>query len=246
MPRFFLPRISIHDNRATLTGQELEHLRRVLRLRPGDPITLFDDEGWEHDGTIRSFGDRTAEIEIVKSDRPGRESSLRIHLAQALGKGDKMDFIVEKATELGVDSIIPFLSAHTVPRPDSERVERRVERWRKIALSAAKQSGRTQIPEISGLTDFTDLIRRPRPCGLKLLFWERESLLGLKQIRNDIGHLDFLLLTIGPEGGFSPDEASEALRHEFKSVSLGSRILRSETAALAALSIAQFLWGDMG
>ncbi len=246
MPRFFLPRQSIHNDKGTLTGQELEHLRRVLRLRPGDRITLFDDEGWEHDGIIRAFTDRCGEIEIVKSYQPGRESSLRIYLAQALGKGDKMDWVVEKATELGVRSIVPFLSAYTVPQPDREKIERRLGRWRKIALSAAKQSGRTQIPEILGLTDFSELVRKPWPCGLKLILWERESLLGLTQIRSEIGCLDALLLVIGPEGGFSPDEASEAARHGFKSVRLGSRILRSETAALAALSIAQFLWGDIG
>ncbi len=246
MPRFFLPRKSIHDTKGVVTGPELEHLRRVLRLRPGDRVTLFDDEGWEHDGFIRSFTHGSAEIEIAKSCRPKRESPLNMYLAQALGKGDKMDFIVEKATELGVRSIIPFLSAYTVPRPDSDKAERRLARWKKIALSAAKQCGRTQIPEILGLTDLSDLVRKPWPRGLKLLFWERESLIGLNQIRNEIDRLDFLLLTIGPEGGFSADEASEAARHDFRSVGLGSRILRSETAALAAVTLAQFLWGDMG
>ncbi len=246
MPRFFLPRKAIHDGKGIVTGQELEHLRRVLRLRPGDRITAFDDEGWEHEGIIRSFTDQSAEVEISKSTRPARESPLEICLAQALGKGDKMDFIVEKATELGARSIIPFLSAYTVPRPDGDKAERRLARWKKIALSAAKQSGRTQIPEIPGLTDFGELVRRSWPPGLKLLFWERESRIGLNRMRDEIQRLDFLLLTIGPEGGFSPDEAAEAARHEFRSVSLGRRTLRSETAALAALSIAQFLWGDIG
>ncbi len=245
MARFFLPRKSIHNHKGIVTGQELDHLR-VLRFRPGDRITLFDDEGWEHEGIVRSFLERSAEIEIAKSYQPERESPLRICLAQALAKGDKMDFIVEKATELGARSILPFLSAYTVPRPESEKIERRVARWKKIALSAAKQSGRTEIPEILGLTDFVDLIRRPWPEGLKLLFWEQESLAGLDQIRNETGLTDFLLLAIGPEGGFSQDEASEAARHGFKAVSLGTRILRAETAAVAALSISQFLWGDMG
>lgn len=246
MPRFFIPKQNIQDKKGTVTGQELEHLRKVLRLRPGDRVTLFDDEGWEHEGIIQFYTAKSGEIEIVKSYRPARESSLDITLAQALSKGEKMDWVVEKATELGVRTIVPFLSSHTVPRLDSKKMEGRQTRWKKIALSAAKQSGRTRIPEILAVSDFTDLVRRPWACELKLLFWEKESLQSLTQIREERAHLDSLLLVIGPEGGFSPDEASEAMRHGFKSIRLGRRILRTETAALAALSLVQFLWGDMG
>lgn len=245
MPRFFVPKKNIRGKEGTVTGQELAHLRKVLRLRPGDRVTLFDDEGWEHEGIIRSYTASVGELEIIRSYQPERESSLAVTLAQALGKGDKMDLVVEKATELGVRAIIPFLSSHTVPRLDNKKIERRQERWRKIALSAAKQSGRTRIPEVLDVSDFDDLVRRPWPCELKLLFWERESLQSLTQIREEKVHLDSLLLAIGPEGGFSPDEASEAMRHGFKSIRLGRRILRTETAALAALSIVQFLWGDL-
>lgn len=246
MPRFFVPKANIHDERGTVTGEELEHLRKVLRLRPGDRVTLFDDKGWEHEGIIRSYTARVGEIGIVRSYQPGRESLLDITLAQSLGKGEKMDLVVEKATELGVRTITPFVSSHTVPRLDRKKIERRHERWKKIALGAAKQSGRTRIPEIVDLSDFGDLVRRPWPCELKLLFWEKESLQGLAQIRKEKVHLDSLLLVIGPEGGFSPDEVSEAMRHGFRPIRLGKRVLRTETAALAALSIVQFLWGDMG
>ena len=245
MPRFFVPKKNIQDKKGTVTGQELEHLRKVLRLRPGERVTLFDDEGWEHTGIIQSYTASAGEIEILKSYQPGRESLLDITLAQALGKGEKMDLVVEKATELGVRTILPFLSSHTVPRLDSKKIERRHARWKRIALGAAKQSGRTRIPEILDLCDFGDLVRRPWPCELKLLFWEKESLQGLAQIREERVRLNSLLLVIGPEGGFSPDEASEAMRHGFKSIRLGKRILRTETAALAVLSIVQFLWGDM-
>ncbi|MFQ5903367.1 MAG: 16S rRNA (uracil(1498)-N(3))-methyltransferase [Candidatus Binatia bacterium] len=246
MHRFFVPRKDIQDKKGTVTGGELEHLRRVLRLRPGERVTLFDDEGWEHAGIVRSYTASVGEIEILESYQPKRESSLDITLAQALGKGEKMDLVVEKATELGVRTIVPFLSSHTVPRLDSKKIEGRHARWKKIALSAAKQSGRTRIPEILDLSDFGGLVHRPWPCELKLLFWEKESLQGLDQIRGEKVHLGSLLLVIGPEGGFSQDEASEAMRHGFQSIRLGRRILRTETAALAALSIVQFLWGDMG
>ncbi|MFQ5684181.1 MAG: 16S rRNA (uracil(1498)-N(3))-methyltransferase [Candidatus Binatia bacterium] len=246
MPRFFVPKKDIQDEKGTVTGQELEHLRKVLRLRPGDRITLFDDEGWEHEGIIQSYTGRAGKVEIFKSYQPERESSVNITLAQALGKGEKMDLVVEKATELGVRRIVPFSSQYTVPKLNGKKLERRYNRWKKIALSAAKQSGRTQIPEILNLSRFEDLLRRPWPCELKVLFWEQESRQSLTQLHMEKLHLGSLLLAIGPEGGFSRAEVFEARHHGFRSVRVGRRTLRTDTAAFAALSIAQFLWGDMG
>jgi len=246
MPRFFVSKRDIQGKKGTVTGPELEHLRKVLRLRPGDRVTLFDDEGWEHEGIILSYSAQAGEVKILSSHQPARESPLQVTLAQALGKGEKMDLVVEKATELGVTTLAPFLSSYTVPRLDRQKIEKRRARWQKIALSAAKQSGRTRIPEILDLGDFEALVRRPWPCELKLFLWEKESLQGLAQIREEKVRLDSLLLMVGPEGGFSSEEAAEAMRHGFRSVRLGRRVLRTETAALAALSIVQFLWGDIG
>ena len=246
MARFFVPKKNLQDKKGRISGQELEHMRKVLRLRPGDFVTLFDDEGWEHKGVIRAYTDKLAEVEILESAKSQRESPVDVTLAQALGKGEKLDLVVEKATELGVRAIAPFLSSRTVPKLERERMERRQTRWKKIALSATKQSGRTRIPEILDVSDFADLVRKPWPCELKLLFWEGESQRSLTQIQEEKASLSSLLLVIGPEGGFSPEEVSEAERHGFKAVRLGRRILRTETAAIAALSIVQFLWGDMG
>jgi 16S rRNA (uracil1498-N3)-methyltransferase len=243
--RFFVSKQNIHGETATVGGAELEHMRKVLRLRPGDPLTLFDDEGWEHEGVIRAYTNAVGEITLVKSYRPERESSLNVTLAQALGKGDKLDWVVEKATELGVSSIVPFLSARTVPRLDRAAAVKRGERWRRLALSAAKQSGRISIPEIGDLTDFSDLVARSWECALKLIFWEGEQERGLAQVRQETERLDSLLLVIGPEGGFTSDEVGAARRAGFQSVRLGMRILRTETAAVAAVSLAQFLWGDL-
>jgi 16S rRNA (uracil1498-N3)-methyltransferase len=246
MARFFLPSESIKSHKGVLRGQELEHMKRVLRICPGDRVTLFDDEGEEHEAILRSYTAETGELEIVKSYRPNRESPLEITLAQALGKGDKLDWIVEKATELGIRQFVPFLSSYAVPRLDAEKIERRRDRWKKIAVSAAKQSGRMQIPEIGELTDFTALIHRSWQCDLRLLFWEREPAQGLAQLREQKADPSSLLLVVGPEGGFTPDEVTEAVGQGFRSVRLGKRILRFETAALAAVSVVQFLWGDMG
>ena len=246
MARFFLPQNQIQNNRGTITGDELEHLRKVLRLRPGDAVTIFDDTGREHEGIVRGYGRDRGEIEIVKSYQAGRESPLEVTLALGLTKGEKIDFVVEKATELGVYAIAPFVSAYTIPRLDREKIDRRRKRWQKIALSAAKQSGRACIPEILPLSDFTVLVRKPWPCPLKLFFWEKESRQALNQMRETPLDPRALVLFIGPEGGFSTEEASEAITHGFQPVRLGNRILRAESAAIVALSIVQFLWGDLG
>ena len=246
MARFFLPKERIQDQRGTIVGDELAHLRKVLRLGPGDRLTVFDDTGREHEAVIRSFSADRGDIDILRSYRPERESSLQITLALGLTKGEKMDFVVEKATELGVQTLVPFISSYTVPKLNDRKIETRTERWQRIALSAAKQCGRTLVPKILTLCEFRELVRQPWADTLKLLFWEREGRLTLKQIYETDRDTRAILLVIGPEGGFSSAEADKAQQHGFKSVQLGRRILRSETAALAALSVVQFLWGDMG
>ena len=245
MARFFLPTKNIEDKRGTIDGQELEHLRKVLRLRAGDPITVFDDAGWEHEAIIRSLDAQAAGIEILRSFQAERESSLKVTLALGLTKGEKMDFVVEKATELGVQAIVPFVSAYTVPILADRKIEKRGERWRRIALSAAKQCGRTHIPEILRLCDFEEIVGQSTG-PLKLLFWEKEAQLTLKQVHAIEPEVRSVLLVIGPEGGLSDEEAELARRHGFKPIRLGRRILRAETAAVTALSLVQFLWGDLG
>jgi 16S rRNA (uracil1498-N3)-methyltransferase len=245
MARFFLPKKNIADRRATVTGPELDHLRRVLRLRPGDPIVVFDDAGWEHEAVIRSLSTQAAEIEIARSFQAERESPLKLTLAVGLTKGEKMDFVVEKATELGVQAIVPFVSAYTVPKLDQRKIEKRGARWQKIALAAAKQSGRTRLPEILPLSNFEDLVQQTSG-SLNLLFWEKEARQTLKQVHATDPVARSIFLVIGPEGGLSDQEADLAQRHGFKPIRLGRRILRAETAAVAAASLVQYLWGDLG
>jgi len=244
MARFFLPSRQIHDNCGTIDGPELEHLRKVLRLKSGDRITVFDDTGWEHEAVIRSVAGAQGYIEIVKSYQAQRESPLHLTLAVALTKGDKLDFVVEKATELGVQNIIPFTSAHAVPKLDERKIAARTERWRKIALSATKQCGRTDVPAVLPLCSFTELMLQPAPA-VKLFFWEKELERSLRQVHEKYPDAKSMLLLIGPEGGFSVAEAESARARGWESVQLGRRILRAETAALTALSLVQFLWGDL-
>jgi 16S rRNA (uracil1498-N3)-methyltransferase len=245
MARFFLPTGQIKGHRATITGVELNHLRRVLRLRPQDRVVVFDDAGCEHEGIIHSLSEDRGEIEIVRSYQVNNESPLKITLALGLTKGEKMDWVVEKATELGVHTVVPFLSDYTIPKLNERKVAQRSERWQKIALSAAKQCGRVRIPEILALSEFRDLLETVSPDALRLLFWEKEREQRLSELKEARTTISELVAMIGPEGGLSGHEAALALGQGFKPVRLGPRILRSETAAVAALSAVQLLWGDL-
>jgi len=245
MARFFVRKENIQATSATIAGQELEHLRRVLRLTVGDLVTLFDDTGREHEAVIRSLHADRGELEIRRSYEAGRESPLALTLALGLTKGEKMDFVVEKATELGVASIMPFTSSFTVPKLDDKKIANRTKRWQKIALSAAKQCGRTQVPEIMPLCEFTQMVDGAGSGQLKLLFWEKETARSLRQIHEAHADATAILIAIGAEGGLSSAEVQLANARGFHSIHLGRRILRAETAAVTALSLVQFLWGDL-
>ena len=245
MARFFVPKTNLRDNRAFIDGRELAHLRRVLRLAPGDRITIFDDGGWEHEAVIRSLAAEQGELEIIRSYQPGRESPLQLTLAVGLTKGEKIDFVVEKATELGVQTIVPFTSSYTVPKLDDAKSIKRAERWQKIALSAAKQCGRTRAPEIKPLREYRQLVDEAWPQALKLLFWEKEKSRSLHQVHEQQRDVNAVLIVVGPEGGFTPEEAELAQRQGFEPVEIGRRILRAETATVSVITLVQFLWGDL-
>lgn len=245
MARFFVPKKNLRNNRGVLEGPELAHLRRVLRLVPGDRVTVFDDSGWEHDAVIRKLSSEQGELEILSSYETDRESSLEMTLAMGLTKGEKMDFVVEKATELGVQTIVPFTSAFSVPKLDAGKVAARHARWQKIALSAVKQCGRARVPAVLPLCDFATLVGAERAETLKLFFWEKEQHQSLQHAHEKNAEAKSVLLAIGPEGGFRAEEAELARARGFEPIHLGRRILRAETAAVAALSLVQFLWGDL-
>jgi 16S rRNA (uracil1498-N3)-methyltransferase len=245
MARFFLPKTNLRDGRGVVQGSELAHLKKVLRLSSGDRITVFDDAGWEHEAVIRRLSAEQGEIEIIESHEAARESPLQLTLAVALTKGEKIDSVIEKATELGVHQIVPFSSSFTVPRLDERKIAARTARWEKIALSAVKQCGRTRRPEISSLCAFDALLDSTRPETLKLIFWEKEQHQSLYDAHDKHADADSVLLVIGSEGGFSAQEAQAASAHGFETIGLGRRTLRAETAAIVALGLVQFLWGDL-
>lgn len=244
MARFFVK--DIQDGKdAVIRGSEFYHLTKVLRLQEGDSLSIFDGKGKEFEALIEAVTEREAVLKLLKSLGSSNESPLNIIIAQGIPKADKMDYIIQKATELGVSGIIPLITSRTVPVLKGDRALRRRSRFRKIALEAAKQCGRKRLPEVADITLLKDLLSSSNLPDMRLILWEGETDRGLKEVLKERPPENVICL-IGPEGGFSEEEVSTAIEKGFVPVTMGKRILKTETASLAFLSIIQYEWGDMG
>jgi 16S rRNA (uracil1498-N3)-methyltransferase len=226
-------------------GEEVKHIRKVLRLKEGDEITVFDGLGKEFEGTIVEEGLSSVVIRVENATFSKKDSPLEITLAQSLLKGEKMDYLIQKATELGVKEIIPFLSSRSVPLLEKSKRLKRHDRWERIAIEASKQCGRGVVPKIESLQDYSDMLRTAESNALRLILWEREGM-PLKEILERSKERKRIFFVIGPEGGFSREEVVEGKGAGFIPVTLGRRILRAETASLCFLSILQYEQGDIG
>ncbi|MCF8078846.1 MAG: 16S rRNA (uracil(1498)-N(3))-methyltransferase [Desulfobacterales bacterium] len=230
--------------RATLVGSDARHVRNVLRLKPGDSIILFDRKGAEFEARIVGFEGEAVTALILASNRPVRESPVSIVLAQAMLKEKKMDRVVRQLCEIGVSAWIPFFGARSVARPAEKKLATRTERWRKIAVEAAKQSRRLQVPRIRPAGDLESVLAAAEGFDLKIAFWEGAPVSG--GWPNPGSSPDSVFLLVGPEGGFAEEEVARARDRGFVPASLGPRILRAETAAVVACALAQHRYGDLG
>lgn len=237
--RFFAPPSSVFDSRIILDAEESHHLVRVLRLLPGATVFAFDGKGTEYECQVERIHKTAVELKVIARLSNEMESPLQLTLGQALIKGDKFDWVIQKATELGTTRIVPLITEHSEIRK-SDNWENRLQRWRRIALEATKQCGRRKLLEISEIQTFDQFCIRETE-GVKLLFAERSG----KRL-HELSPCDSVSLAIGPEGGWSDTELKLSESHGFQPVSLGARILRAETAAIAAVTSIQFLWGDLG
>ncbi|HPC72988.1 MAG TPA: 16S rRNA (uracil(1498)-N(3))-methyltransferase [Syntrophales bacterium] len=244
IPRVYFPRTLEPGENLELPADQSRYLRNVLRLRAGDAVTLFDGRGFEYSAVLTEPGGRRAQLRVSAKKRIIEEAVPRITLAQALPKGAKFDWIVQKATELGVARILPFTSARSIPKIPENRGEQKLGRWRKIAAEAAEQCGRSDVPDVPGILSFEAVMGQALPGRLNIIFWEAESERSLREILggNSIG-IEDVFAVVGPEGGFTPQEIDRARAAGFVTASLGSRVLRVETAALAVLAILQFALG---
>jgi len=238
MRRFYVPKENVRKDRIMVDGREAHHILDVMRMQDGDQIVVFDGTGKEYVGFIKEADrkDKKMIVEIVRTEKPPAESAPEVILAQAIPRKGRMDYIVEKATELGVSRMIPLVSERTIARPRDPAVcKRKVKRWKRIAIEASKQCGRVNVPAIDGITEYREIAGQIDLYDLTLLACLagetvsiKESLAGFKSGK--------ILVFIGPEGDFTPEETEMADSGNCKFISLGKRTLRSDTAGLFVLS----------
>ncbi len=237
--RLFHPGPLVPGHEVSVTGDDARYLGRVLRLGPGAVVVLFDGRGGEYDAEILGRSRDTLTLRIGAHEPVDRESALAITLGQGISRGERMDLVVQKAAELGAARIVPLLCERGVVRLDERRARSRRDHWQRIAVSACQQCGRNRLPVIEPVTRLADWLP-DAGGGLVLAPGSAES---LRSAKPSAGRLTLL---IGPEGGLTDDEVARAGDAGFLPVSLGPRVLRTETAAVAALAAAQLLWGDLG
>lgn len=239
-PRFFTDNIS--DETAVISGEDVKHITSVLRMRKGDIAVLCDGRRMDHLAELESAESGCCVFRVLEKSENQAEPNIYLRLFQAMPKGDKMEFIVQKAVECGASEIIPIFTKRCVSRPDEKQMSKKLPRYQKIALEAAKQCGRGIIPTVKNAVEFTDLNKFISPENTGIMFYEcsetplKDAVSGFKK------NVD---IVIGSEGGFEPAEAEELRKMGFAAVSLGKRILRCETAPIAAISVLMNMTGNM-
>jgi 16S rRNA (uracil1498-N3)-methyltransferase len=252
MSRFFVrtePE-DLRNGRIIITGEDVKHIAGVLRARTGETLVLCDGAGTDYDAVIEEISKEKVITRITAARVNQTEPPLDITLLQGIPKGDKMDLIIQKCVELGVNRFIPVTTARSVVRfRDARDAAVKALRWRRIALEAAKQCDRGRIPVVEEPVGVEEALKLAGGCGLKLLPYEEETDGSLRSVLHDFVRSaagNAAAIFIGPEGGFERSEAEEAVRSGFSSVKLGPRILRTETAGMAVTSILMYELGDMG
>jgi 16S rRNA (uracil1498-N3)-methyltransferase len=243
MRRFFVKGELSSD--PILSGDDAHHIKNVLRLKPGDLLCLADERGQTGVAAKESFAGKEARLKLVRLTAEKGEPVLRVVLGQGLGKGDKMDFVCQKATELGAAAIVPLALERSVARYDAGKARLKQERWQKIVLAAAKQCRRDILPTVYAPMSLPEALGR-FPFDLGIVAYEGESGRGLRAVLRAAPRPRDVLLLVGPEGGFGAAEIKAAAAAGVQPASLGPRILRTETAAVAVLSVLMYEFGDLG
>lgn len=243
MHRFFIPQLYAAE--MVIKDVDAKHISKVLRMQPGDKIQIVSDDGVTAIAEIVSLQADNVVVKCLEKLAESHEPSVKITLAQGLAKGEKMDFIIQKAVEMGVSSIVPVAMEHSVVRLEGAKADKKVERWQKIAEAAAKQSKRDIIPQVQAVQTMQQMLTN-NDLQHKIIAYECEDRLGLKTALQSCDNLQELLLIIGPEGGISEFELELARKNGAVPVSLGKRILRAETAGVVALSAILYETGDLG
>ena len=242
MVRFFVEPEQLLGDTLALTGENAQHAR-VLRLKRGEQVLVCDGKGMECLCRITEAGAGEVELAVQQRRESVSEAAVRVSVFMAFAKADKLEHVIQKATELGACEILAFPSARCVSRPDEKSLKKKLERWEKIAASAAEQSGRGRIPRVLVLASFSEALSRAAQADKALLFYEHEEALTLKMALSSGGYSTVSLLT-GPEGGLEESEVAQARESGLQVCTLGKRILRCETAPLCALSAVMYDAGE--
>lgn len=244
MSRFYVPKGNVNKKTGEIiiNGEEAHHLLDVMRLKDDDRVIVFDGTGFEYTGFIKKTDPRqkVVTVEIMRTEEPAPEKIQKITLAQAIPKKAKMEYIVEKSTELGVFRIIPVVTQRTIVRPDEAARKNKASRWRKIAAEAAKQCGRVEVPEVDEIVKLEDMAGHLDEYDLVLFACVSGGTVSVKEALSDFKS-GKVIVFIGPEGGFTPEEVKMLEeKGNCKFVSLGKRVLKSDTAGLFVLSILNY------
>ena len=238
MYQFFVDDAQIGKEFITITGSDVNHIRNVLRMKPGEKIRVSNQKGQDYLCSISELSDDFVQADILDSEAANIELSAKIYLFQALPKGDRMETVIQKAVELGVHEIIPVSTKYWVVRLEAKKAENKRKRWQAIAESAAKQSKRSLIPVVREVMNFDEAVAYAKSFKVNLVPYENER--GMAVTRKVIEALkpdDTISVMIGPEGGFSAEEIEKVKQENMKIISLGKRILRTDTAAISTLSM---------
>lgn len=239
-PRIYTEQPLATGSRLTLAEGPAHHIAKVLRMQPRQPLLLFNGDGREYEASIEAVDRRSVVVEIGQALAAGRESPLAVHLGIAMSRGERMDWVVQKAVELGVASITPLVSERVEVRLQGERADKKLQHWAGVAIAACEQCGRARLPELHAIGQLHDWLRTVR-AERKYVLHHRSP-----QPLPDTAKPASVALLIGPEGGLSDIEIAAAEQAGFAALQLGPRVLRTETAPLVALSVLQFVWGDLG
>jgi 16S rRNA (uracil1498-N3)-methyltransferase len=240
-PRIYLPESLGANQHYTLTGDQHRHVSRVLRLKAGAVMTLFDGTGGEYGAVIEEVQRSSCTVRTGEFRDLDRESPLPVRLAQGIGRGERTDYAIQKAVELGVTSIIPVLTRRGVVRLDTQRVQRRHAHWHGIVVHACQQCGRNRLPELCPVVTLAEWLRGCDGSSLNLIL-DPASASSLDELEYGGG---LITLLVGPEGGLDDNEREAAYAAGFRGIRLGPRTLRTETAAVAGVTAVQLRWGDL-
>ena len=240
MTRFFVEPDQLQQDTITLTGENAAHAK-VLRLKAGEEVLVCDGQG--HECLCKVTTQDTYELEVLQRGKSSSEARVSVSIYMALPKADKLEHVIQKATELGACEIVTFPTARCVSRPDDKSLKKKLERWQKIAASAAEQSGRGIIPQVLALASYAEALVRAAKADKAIVFYENEHATTLRQALTE-GEYEAVSLLSGPEGGFEESEIDQARKAGLQVCTLGRRILRCETAPLCALSAVMYAAGE--